>query len=211
MNIPPPKQRQPFSIEILKNTDKLSDGDDDDDGDSHPKHLMSDVNDNWINQIRLQFNQNAQGTSAIKSEEDQSSIQGKIEEYKETIRNLTLQNRELCDLDFENMSLSEIDSEIEKTKKNITYEESDLDDFQKKKEEFQSKIDRGYERLSDYKQRIVAFYNEICSWSDPLIKSKFGENENSLEIDVHDSQNISDEIGQHIAHLQNLKTGKKKK
>ena len=65
MNIPPPKQRQPFSIEILKNTDKLSDGDDDDD--SHPTQLMSDVNDNWINQIRLQFNQNAQGTSVTKS------------------------------------------------------------------------------------------------------------------------------------------------
>ena len=209
MNIPPPKQRQPFSIEILKNTDKLSDGDDDDD--SHPTQLMSDVNDNWINQIRLQFNQNAQGTSVTKSEEDQSSTQDKTEEYKETIRNLTLQNKELCDLDFENMSLSEIDSEIEKTKKNIIYEESELDDFQKKKEEFQSKIDRGHKRLSDYKKRIVALYNEINAWSDPLIKSKFGEKAKSLEIDAHDYDNMSKEIEEHIAYLQNLKTGKKKK
>lgn len=198
MNIPTPKKRKPFNIEILKNSDLSFSN-----SDLNSCKLICNINDNWIHS---HFNEISQEKSIPESEEsDLSQIFAQLEEYDQIIQDLTNQNKDLCNLDFKNMNLTEIEAEISKTNDLIREKELDLENFQISKEEYQNKLDQGYEKVNDFKKRTIAFYNEICAWSNPLLNEKFGENEKNPEIDVFNTVQMESTIKEYTSHLQDLK------
>ena len=150
MNIPTPKKRKPFNIEILKNSDLSFSN-----SDLNSCKLICNINDNWIHS---HFNEISQEKSIPESEEsDLSQIFAQLEEYDQIIQDLTNQNKDLCNLDFKNMNLTEIEAEISKTNELIREKELDLENFQISKEEYQNKLDQGYEKVKELSHFIMRY------------------------------------------------------
>lgn len=107
----------------------------------------------------------------VQCEED-NKLEAKIMEYKEAIHNMSIpneQNSELCNYDFENMDISEINKEIEKTKKAI---ETDEETFQQQMQEIQKQKEAS-EQVTLLRRKAIALYNELISWTQSKLETDF--------------------------------------
>lgn len=164
MNIPPVSTRSHFNM--LVETDNLHDENATNSGDSSGVKC----NDSELNLIYRLTNENY-----VEEEEEQieeNDIDAIIEEYDKKIRNMTAQNNEsskLCNIDFEKADISEIENEIEKTKETIKANE---EIYQRKIQEMQKMRDEN-EKVALLRNKAIALYNEMVSWSQNMLKTKY--------------------------------------